>query len=64
LTFVTPGAAQAALTASSWSAQELTVPRSVTVPLELSTETIFASSFAFWGGWGRFFEVTYPPVLA
>jgi hypothetical protein len=46
LTFVTPGAAQAAATASSWSAQELTVPWSVIVPFELSTETLSASSFA------------------
>jgi hypothetical protein len=47
LTRVTPSAAHAASTAWSWSAQELTVPRSVTVPFSLSTVTLSASSFAF-----------------
>jgi hypothetical protein len=40
---MTPGEDQAAETASSWSAQELTVPESVTVPFELSTYTFSAS---------------------
>jgi hypothetical protein len=47
LTRITPGAAQAAAIASSWSAQELTVPRRLIVPSELSTDTLSASSFAF-----------------
>jgi hypothetical protein len=38
-TRVTPGAAQAAETAWSWSAQEFTVRRSVTVPFSVCTST-------------------------
>ena len=42
----TPGAAQAAHSASSRSVQELTVPRRVTLPLAASTEIFPASSSA------------------
>jgi hypothetical protein len=45
---MTPGTDQAAATASSWAAQELTVPDRITSPPEnSSTESTAASSAAF-----------------
>ena len=46
-TDVTPGAAQAASSASSCSAHDLTLPLMVTVPLWVETHSWFASSAAF-----------------